>query len=35
MASRLACPVLALVLVLGGCAVGPDYEEPDITAPDA
>jgi multidrug efflux system outer membrane protein len=26
---------LALVIVLGGCAVGPDYEPPDPTAPDA
>ena len=35
MATRLCCPLLALVLVLGGCAVGPNYEEPDVTAPDA
>ena len=35
MASRQSWLALALVLALGGCAVGPDYEEPDITAPDA
>ena len=35
MAPRLCFPVLALALVVGGCAVGPNYEQPDVTAPDA